>query len=41
MTKQRFQTNLDSEILKKLKITAAEEGTTVNKLIEELVKKYL
>jgi plasmid stability protein len=39
--KVRFQTNLDEEILKKLKVTAAEKGTTVNKLIEDLVRKYL
>lgn len=39
MSKARFQTNIDSDTLKKLKVTSAEKGTTVNKLIEELVKK--
>lgn len=41
MTRVRFNTTLDSEIIKKLKIYAAEHSTTVNRVIEELVIKYL
>ena len=37
----KFTTTLDSEILKKLKIQAVEEGTDVSKILEKLMIEYL
>ncbi len=39
--KIKFTTNIDEEVLKKIKIRAIEEGKNVNKIIEELLRKYL
>lgn len=39
--KVRFTTNIDEELLKKIKIKSIEEGKNVNEIIEELLRKYL
>lgn len=41
MSKVQFTTNLDKELLKKIKIKALEENKNVNEILEELIKKYL
>ena len=41
MARKKFTTNLDEEIIKKLKIQAVEEGTDASKIIEKLLKGYL
>lgn len=37
----KFTTNIDEELLKKIKIKAIKEGRNVNEIIEELLEKYL
>lgn len=39
--KVRFTTNIDKELLKKIKVKAIEEGKNVNEIIEELLREYL
>ncbi|WP_010622575.1 hypothetical protein ABTQ33_11525 [Paucilactobacillus suebicus] len=41
MTKRKFTTTLDSELIKELKICAVENETSVATLIEEMAKEYL
>ena len=39
--KVKFTTNLDEELLKKIKVRAIEEGKNVNEIIEKLLQEYL
>ena len=41
MARKKFTTNLDEEVIKRLKIKAAEECTDASKIIEKLLLKYL
>lgn len=41
MAKQKFTTNIDSELLEKIKIQAIKEKRSVSDLLEELIAKYL
>ncbi|GMG96872.1 ribbon-helix-helix protein, CopG family [Tepidimicrobium xylanilyticum] len=39
--KVKFTTNIDEELLKKIKIKAIDEGKNVNEIIEKLLREYL
>ena len=39
--KVKFTTNIDEELLKKIKIKAIKEGKNVNEIIEKLLQEYL
>ena len=39
--KKKFTTTIDKELIKKAKIKAIEENTSVAELIEKLLKEYL
>lgn len=39
--KVKFTTNIDEELLKKIKVKAIEEGQNVNEIIEKLLREYL
>ena len=39
--KVKFTTNIDEELLKKIKALAIEQGKNVNEIIEELFQEYL
>lgn len=39
--KVKFTTNIDEELLKKIKVLAIEEGKNVNEIIEKLLREYL
>jgi hypothetical protein len=41
MNKVKFTTNVDSELLLKIKILCLQEGKTVNELLEILFREYL
>lgn len=41
MSRKKFTTTLDEELITKIKIKAVEESTDVSKLIEKLIIKYL
>jgi hypothetical protein len=41
MAGQKFTTYIDSGLLKQVKIQAIKEDTTVNKIIEKLLREYL
>jgi len=41
MKRVKFTTNIDEELLKKVKIVAVEKGLNVNDIIENLLKYYL
>lgn len=41
MGKQKFTTTIDSELLKKVKIQAINEGRSVSDLLEQLISEYL
>ena len=39
--KVKFTTNIDEELLKKIKVRAIKEGKNVNEIIEDLFEEYL
>lgn len=39
--KVKFTTNIDKELLKKIKVKAIEEEKNVNEIIEKLLREYL
>lgn len=41
MARRKFTTNLDEEVIKKIKVKAIEENTDVSKIIEKLLIEYL
>lgn len=41
MSKQKFTTTIDSELLERIKIQAIREKRSVSDLLEELITKYL
>lgn len=41
MSKVKFTTTLDSDLLQKAKIQAVKENTSVAKIIEKLLQEYL
>lgn len=41
MKKLKFTTTMDAELLKRIKIRAIEENTSVSNILESLIEKYL
>lgn len=41
MSKTKFTTTIDSELVKEIKIRAIQEGKSVAKILEELIKEYI
>lgn len=41
MTRKKFTTTLDEDLISKIKIQAINEKTDVSKLLEKLIVKYL
>lgn len=41
MKRVKFTTNIDEELLKKIKMVAIEKNLNVNEIIEKLLKDYL
>lgn len=41
MAKVQFTTNLDQDLLRKIKIKALEENKNVNEILEKLISEYL
>lgn len=41
MTRKKFTTTLDEDLIRRLKMRALEEDTDASKIIEKLVEKYL
>jgi hypothetical protein len=41
MSRKKFTTTLDEELIKKIKVKAIEENTDVSKLLEKMIENYL
>lgn len=41
MSKQKFTTTIDSELLEEIKIQAIKEKRSVSDMLEEMIRKYL
>jgi predicted HicB family RNase H-like nuclease len=41
MSKTKFTTTIDGELVKEIKIRAIQEGKSVANILEELIKEYL
>ena len=41
MSRRKFTTTLEEDVIRKLKLQAIQEKTDVNKIIERLVEEYL
>lgn len=41
MSRKKFTTALEEELIRQIKIKAIEQGTEPNKIIEELIREYL
>lgn len=41
MTRKKFTTNLDEEVIKQIKLQAVKENTDVSKIIEKLLLEYI
>lgn len=41
MTRKKFTTTLDEQLIQQLKIQAVKEGTDVSKILEKLISEYL
>ena len=41
MSKQKFTTTIDSELLEEIKIQAIREKRSVSDMLEEMIRKYL
>ena len=41
MSRRKFTTTLEEDVIRKLKLQAIQEQTAVNKIIERLVEEYL
>lgn len=39
--KVKFTTNIDEELLKKIKVLAIKQGKNVNEIIEKLLREYV
>lgn len=41
MTRKKFTTTLDEQLIQQLKIQAVKEGTDASKILEKLIREYL
>ena len=41
MTRKKFTTTLDEQLIQQLKIQAVKESTNVSKILEKLISEYL